>query len=174
MPKHFIYRPIVGGPYEPEPLEFIQGTGWVRGNVRVHGVKPRYAFIWPKDGRRDSKGGRLKDILQGRGPDVFISIKGEKGPWKGPTRARWSRWADLSTIDYDDALTPPWWARRYGRYDFRTRRYKQPDAHTWSDARWREGARDKFPLAYRCRHGGWYQLWEVPLGQPHGLVDELD
>jgi hypothetical protein len=96
----------------------------------------RVGFIWPRDPLPVGKWGfgrRLKDVLQGKGPDIFIGDIDT--PFIRPTRGRWSRWPDI----YGDpgahhALPPilPFTDRGEKRYDFRKRRYRVPRHNTWS------------------------------------------
>lgn len=115
--------------------------------------------------------GRLKDILQGTGPDIHLAIGAERKvrPYNWPTRARWSRWTEFDRFGFeqgpDFALRAAPWVRSFreesDKYDFRTRTYKRPDRATWTDARWPEEPNDNFkvPRAYRCMRGNWHQLY---------------
>jgi hypothetical protein len=50
-------------------------------------------FVWPKDGLKGNRSrsyfGGLKDILLGKGPDMFIRKVGSKDPIK---TGYWSNW----------------------------------------------------------------------------------
>ncbi|KAK2740206.1 hypothetical protein FQN57_006217 [Myotisia sp. PD_48] len=101
--------------------------------------KRQIGFIWPRDPQPGNPtkwpfGKRIMDVLRNRGPDMFIGPL--DGPRVGPSRARWSRWADVYPADdAEDDLLPPLfrcWDRKQQRYDFRTRKYKIPDMNTWS------------------------------------------
>lgn len=162
-------------PWRPPEREFIQGIGWVTpGGRRLRRAfptgKPSYAFVWPKDGKRGSKMGRLKDILQNTGPDIHLAIGAERNvrPYNWPTRGRWSRWTDMPQVHMDQgpdfALRAAPWVRPFReedkKYDFRTRTYKRPDRATWVDALWPEepNSQYKVPRAYRCMRGNWHDL----------------
>lgn len=107
--------------------------------------KPRIGLIWPRDpqpGKRAkwSFGQRLKDVLTGKGPDIFIGRI--DGPTLKPSTARWSRWTDIhGGPEANDLERPPlfkWCDRGNKRYDFRTRTYKVPDVNTWSKVEYRD------------------------------------
>lgn len=110
----------------------------------------RMAFVWPRDGKRDhTKFGRLKDILQNKGPDIFVS----NGLNARPTR---NTWANRPWLDQDDGIvhsiaSPMPWARRQRNqsYNFRTRKYDKemvvvgpedygviPDPLVWTGCAW--------------------------------------
>ncbi|KAF2398534.1 hypothetical protein EJ06DRAFT_532268 [Trichodelitschia bisporula] len=119
--------------------------------------KPRPRFVWPRDGKRTSRLGRAKDLLQGRGPDIFISTHGDR-----PTRGRWTNRALMDPFLFDNTNDPMPWAKRdpNEQYDFLTRRYRAPQRWTWSDAKWplKDADRYMHPLAFRCEEGDWFQL----------------
>ncbi|OCK85827.1 hypothetical protein K432DRAFT_286107 [Lepidopterella palustris CBS 459.81] len=148
-------------PWERRPAEFIPGHGWYQGGNRRHGVKPHYAFIWPKDGKRGTTLGRWKDIIHGTGPDIHISISADKKDHmhNRQRRARWAKWTHLDDRGPDGALRDPVWARKPKRYDFRTRKYCYPCSRTWTDARWGDEPNDHFPFPYAIRDtlGQWWQ-----------------
>lgn len=118
-------------------------------DLPIRGVKPKYAWVWPKDGhaRTHTKTGRFKDILTGKGPDMFITMSGtgKDRRYDCPTRARWSNWRHMPFGDADDQwdtnihnwMRPNMADKRAGLvYDFRTRKYGRPNAHSWSNAWW--------------------------------------
>ncbi|KAI9886901.1 MAG: hypothetical protein M1823_001270 [Watsoniomyces obsoletus] len=85
----------------------------------------RLGFIWPCDRpsrRRGFRGGFL-DILQGKGPDMYIS-NFRQGPvldW-----VDWARYPEFGPIPwrYDDSSkTPPWARRGDHAYDLKRRKY---------------------------------------------------
>ncbi|EEP77350.1 predicted protein [Uncinocarpus reesii 1704] len=95
-------------------------------------------FIWPKDPLPGKPlkwpfGQRFKDVLRGKGPDIFVG--NIDGPNASPKTPRWARWQDVYGVPDDDPTLPPLFKccdRGLQRYDFRTRTYKVPDAATWS------------------------------------------
>lgn len=109
--------------------------------------KRRPAFIWPRDkGRTNSppvSWRRWKDVLTGKGADIFIGREGSLQPH----RPLWSNWTDadpwgrtLDNLGYRDNRTP---LIRLGagndqtkKYDFRTRKYRTPRMGMWSDVKW--------------------------------------
>ncbi|KAF1812969.1 hypothetical protein P152DRAFT_473492 [Eremomyces bilateralis CBS 781.70] len=119
----------------PRP-EFIKGVGWVRNGHRVRIDKPHYNLIWPRDHHNGTRRSRWKDLLTGRGPDIFLSITASPAAQPVP-RARWSRWTQFDPLLDDASLPPLWPAARYRRpgkvYDFRSRTYRYPRAYSWSD-----------------------------------------
>lgn len=158
-------------PWRSRPAEYYRGKGWEQDGFRRRGVKkPYYHFIWPKDGKNGSKWGRMKDILTGKGPDIHVTVSADKEDYMHhrQRRPRWARHADLEdrgpdcSLRYDLPWVRPF--RRYAgkRYDFRTRQYRRPDTHMWSDAIWegRQGTRDHIyglPHAIRDMNGEWWE-----------------
>jgi hypothetical protein len=145
-----------GPSYTPEGLR-DPGEYW------VNAPKPpgtRKVFVWPSDGKRKSTWGRCKDILQNKGPDIFVATQGQR-----PIRDRWKN-NDQDWYINDDFIGPMPWARRTPDkpYDFRTRKYRRPKKHTWSDAVWPAWDADnqEFPKSYRCRHGDWHNMAWAP------------
>lgn len=133
-------------------------------------MKPRYAWVWPKDGKRQNWWGRWKDIMSGCGPDIHVVISEDmrqrQKDW--PSKAQWSKWNDLadSTVDGEKPRPLIRWARRGvdERYDFRKRKYIRPDKKTWTDAIWRnpsDGSEE--PKTFRDMEG---QYWEQQRGWP--------
>lgn len=154
----------VNGPWEPSRVEHKNGGGWVQAGRSVK-VKPRYAWFWPKDGKRHGWWGRWKDVLTGQGPDIHIAIHGDsrnrQKDW--PSKAQWSRWHDQANPDEDNGGSIPAipWAKRDAdeKYDFRKRKYGQPDKNTWTDVKWQNPPNSHFtrPRAFRDKDG---QYWE--------------
>ena len=72
--------------------------GWIdeRGNTHQKPEKIRKAIVWPNDGNRGFLG-RLKDISQNKGPDMFVSGNPNRRPGAGdgPSRRRWTGHTDL-------------------------------------------------------------------------------
>lgn len=163
---------------------------WSESHVEVKGFKAPMYFIRPHDGKRTGAGGRFLDGVTGEGPDVFVTKCGDKRAFMRdrPQRWQWSGWGltprqrnDLEDWDKDfrtkdlhpvRELGPSRQARRARPcYNFQTRRFEGRGAalrrgpwHTWSDARWAEGARrgDVWPLSYRDAANRWYT--RVPPG----------
>ncbi|KAF2133274.1 hypothetical protein P153DRAFT_363488 [Dothidotthia symphoricarpi CBS 119687] len=171
-PTHFpaIFHPTDHA-HRHRPAEYSPDLrAWVQDGRRVANVKPAYAFIWPKDGKRGSTLGRMKDILSGTGPDIHLSISADKRDhmYNRQRRPRWSNWTNLDDSGPDHSISSkraPWTqmgilgGRTPGMsYDFRTRKYAMPDRYTWTDAVWQRDA-DKYtyPEAVRTLRGKWYQ-----------------
>ena len=103
-----------------------------------HSANRRLGLIWPRDPLPKNaiwrRGQRLRDVLTGKGPDIFFGDI--DGPTLRPGMARWSRWWDLhgEAGDQDHLTLPPlpWADRGNERYDFMTRKYRIPDASIWS------------------------------------------
>ncbi|RMY64569.1 hypothetical protein D0863_09735 [Hortaea werneckii] len=155
--------------------------GWWQGPVRLRNFKPNLYFTRPHDGKRTGGFGRLKDALTGEGPDVFVTISGDKRTLMRdrPQKWQWSEWAltdeeqderiefdkDLRYQDLEPIIETPW-AQRSGwhKYNFRTRKFEHPrwswltdHDKVWRDATWAPGAkrRDMRPLNKRNIYGEW-------------------
>lgn len=142
--------------------------GWYQEGQKRNVRKPHYHWIWPKDGKRGTKWGRIKDILQGKGPDIHVTISADKMDYmhNRQRKQEWAKWRHLDDRDPDDALRSPSWitnpllgGRNPGeRYDFYSRRYRNEYPGMWSDALWL--ARKKhaiFPDTLRNNYGEWFQ-----------------
>ena len=113
----------------------------------------RMKLVWPRDKNQKGVVGswrRWKDLFTNKGPDMWLSVD----ELKGPSRPVWSNW-QTPRNQVGDPFWPDWdnlgYQYRRGRYvepffgakrdhrkkyDFRTRKYKRPDVHTWSDAKY--------------------------------------
>lgn len=145
---------------------------WIQDGKKFRNIKSSKAFIWPKDGKNGSKWGRVKDILQDKGPDIHIAISADKMDYmrNRQHKSRWSGWTCLDDRDLDLSMSPKKWApwtnngalggRAPGlSYDFRTRKYGKANKYTWTDAKWQPepNAQHMFPEALRSFSGNWYQ-----------------
>jgi hypothetical protein len=149
---------------------------WVQDGRILQNVKASKAFVWPKDGRNDSTWGRFKDILQSKGPDMFVTMGAEKHDimYNRPARADWAGWYLPGDMRWDSSS--PFSARKHapwtsngllgGRkealpYDFRTRQYAAPNRRTWTNAIWQPEPRlnksNPYPDALRDIAGRWFQ-----------------
>lgn len=177
------------GPRRTYPLEqpFIRwkpGDGWWRGNQKLRHHKPQYYWTRPNDGKRTGSWGRLKDALTGEGPDVFITITGDKRTLMRdrPRKEQWTLWPeelgrtwerrnlDMDAIpaEFMDSFNANWTnnsSRQGARYNFRTRKYEPPNwswtatpDRVWRDAQWRVEARrrDNNPLSHQMANGEWW------------------
>ncbi|KAL8960282.1 MAG: hypothetical protein Q9193_002988 [Seirophora villosa] len=123
------------------------GASWIPPIPPAHHPgKRQLQVVWPRD--KKQKGphtlGRFRDVLSGKGPDMWI---GPRGP-EGPTKPEWSRWDrgptwgkfhNLSYRDNRDQQVPAWapgQAAGNKRYNFKTRKYEVPRFSTWSDVKW--------------------------------------
>jgi hypothetical protein len=176
-PTFPMFMPI-DHPLRRQPAEFIQGQGWKQGPHRRRKVKPFKHFIWPKDGRNGSTWGRMKDILQSKGPDIHVAFSADKRDYMSnrPSRARWSRHSNLDDRDRDSALKYelPWVGRRGTDkcYDFRTRTFVSPYKNMWTDALWSEEPNNDYayPYATRDYRGEWSQYCMDPFfTSPEGM-----
>ncbi|PGH27074.1 hypothetical protein AJ80_01260 [Polytolypa hystricis UAMH7299] len=134
-------------------------------------------WIWPKDPRPGNfakwkRGSRLRDILTNKGPDIFVGTL--DGHIPVPRRPRWSRWQDVLGYDGDGSEekreSMPWARRRNQRYNFRTRRYEEPNMRMWSDVEYFDadplGGYLKVPYAVRDwqgLEGTWFE-WQHHYG----------
>ncbi|KAJ5309044.1 hypothetical protein N7508_004423 [Penicillium antarcticum] len=147
-------------------------------------TSPQLGWIWPKDPRPGNprkwpKCWRLLDVLQGKGPDIYVGVT--KGPQfksksspneqgnetndphshshsqskTAPSREEWTRWGIDPKNEEEEAAkySPlPWVKRKPGeRYDFRTRTYTVPNRATWRQVEFCNGS----------RKGKWYERPEV-------------
>ncbi|KAF2425240.1 hypothetical protein EJ08DRAFT_404064 [Tothia fuscella] len=162
-----------GFEYEEVPFPLTNGDGgtgeWIHENRRVprhaNGTSRRKQFVWPSDGKRKGTWGRWKDLMEGKGPDIYVAGQNQR-----PSRDEWKNRIQDDFI-FNDAVRPAHrFAKRAGdkHYDFRTRRYRRdyPDRVNWADAIWPRWDADQYdhPLAYRCEHGDWYNLSWAPFG----------
>ncbi|KAL5115760.1 hypothetical protein ACEQ8H_006368 [Pleosporales sp. CAS-2024a] len=147
---------------------------WVQDGRQLRHVKASKAFLWPKDGRNGSAWGRLKDIVQNKGPDVFVTLNANKRDYM-QNRPSKHRWAARPELDYTLAPThlssrrnAAWTKKRSlgGRtsgleYDFRTRKYGRLNWASWTDAVWQpeplKNKENPYPEAYRDVEGEWWQ-----------------
>jgi hypothetical protein len=163
-------------PNRQRPAEYLgPGRGWWQGGQHRRVRKPHYAFIWPKDGRNGSNFGRMKDILSGKGPDMFVSVSVDKEDYmfNRPRRSRWAKQTELDDRDWTpNPKNPPWVreAREGKKYDFATRTYRYPDWKMFSDAYWYNTSSKKFPWprAWRDMDGGWIQH------NPNAFMDAMN
>ncbi|KAL8912735.1 MAG: hypothetical protein Q9171_002274 [Xanthocarpia ochracea] len=141
-------------------------------------------FVWPRD--KKQKGAhtwdRLRDVLSGKGPDMWAGKQGDDGP----NRNAWTHWGYgpngllFDNLGYHDqrdggVLNGPNHFPGLGRrplnqkYDFRTRRYKIPRPGDWSDVKWDQRGRDW--LYYRTRWGTKFDhpVFFDPWNQAQGL-----
>lgn len=164
-----------------KPAELLQVPGrtkpiWVQDGVNKRlKEKPHYHLVWPRD-RKTTMFGRLKDIIQGKGPDIHLSYSALKEDYSTnrPLHGRWSGWEYL-----DPRLQPgpnmwpgqykfggpPWVnnTKLLGRdpamlYNFGTRKYERYHSNMCSGAVW-QGPYMKFnlPDQYRTVRGSWKQ-----------------
>ncbi|KAF2097023.1 hypothetical protein NA57DRAFT_77274 [Rhizodiscina lignyota] len=149
----------------------------------------RHALIWPKDGKRGTRLGRLADILTNSGPDIFVATHRGRGlGWDAPTRSQWSRWDFLDRPENDPwafnavigdgprdrGIGKPFWHARRGaaqKYDFRTRKWKDGHEGMWSDVKWETGAKtkDQIPRRFRTPDGWWFTPQPVLAGYNNAM-----
>jgi hypothetical protein len=159
--------------------EYVRGEpgvsrGWYQDGRKLRNVKASKAFIWPKDGKRGSTWGRMKDVLQNKGPDIFVAFGARPTDCVSnrPPRAQWSGHSHLDdrgmTFSFNSKKFAPFaraglGSRSHGvRYDFATRKYTTPYRGMWSDAIWQQEPHKKdkwhkYPEALRTVDGHWWQ-----------------
>lgn len=132
-------------PAEPPYIQYLPGRGWHQGDRKLRHLKPRYYWTRPHDGKRSGSWGRLKDAMTGEGPDVFVTISGDKRTLvrDRPQKWQWSRWPltqaqiddrryydpDAVEAEFMDSFEPSWTntsSRAGARYNFKNRRYEAP------------------------------------------------
>ncbi|OAG08208.1 uncharacterized protein CC84DRAFT_562426 [Paraphaeosphaeria sporulosa] len=148
--------------------------GWTQGGVVRREVNPHYHLVWPKDKDR-GKLGRFKDILQGKGPDIHLSISAQKNDymWNRPVKEWWSGWrlnrsGSLYGWKGQKYLKgPPWVGKQSRFYDFCTRRYEDWHPDMWTDAIW-QGPRknSNWPHQIRDVYGVWHEDDSWDAGAP--------
>jgi hypothetical protein len=170
-------REYTAGPYPWPDTNGDSGCGGYNHiNRPVHdeqlrsNQKSRRAFIWPSDGKRKGTWGRWKDFAMGTGPDIFVAPQNQR-----PTRNHWkNRMQDLNINEQgkietreDASRAMPWARREKDRpYDFKARKFRRDRPGVWAEAVWPRYDADQYdqPLAYRCRHGDWYNMRWAPFG----------
>ncbi|TKA66248.1 hypothetical protein B0A55_09597 [Friedmanniomyces simplex] len=189
------WRDLGGNPRSfPAELPFREyapsARRWRQGSHVLRNFRPKYYYTRPCDGKRAGTVGRLKDALTGEGPDVFVTISGDKRTLMRdrPQRWQWSGWG--SPWDEQNLAARAWdkdWREqdampllgrhsngdRHGgkAYNFRDRRFHSPRAWWWGspnsealwrNAQWAEGARrsDRSPLSKEYFSG--LQVIKVP------------
>ncbi|KAL8640396.1 MAG: hypothetical protein Q9228_002683 [Teloschistes exilis] len=150
----------------------FQDPNWIWGqgpHAPTHPPgKPRKPqVVWPRD--KKQKGAhtwdRWKDLISGKGPDMWVGRQGDNGP----NRQAWSHWGygvdgdEFDNLGYRDKRDggpegPEGWHVWMGtrsaekKYDFNTRRYEIPHDKMWSDVKW--DSKGKTWLYRRTRTGG--------------------
>ncbi|KAF2814401.1 uncharacterized protein BDZ99DRAFT_360220, partial [Mytilinidion resinicola] len=138
--------------------------GWYQGGRRLSKVKPHYAFVWPKDGKRGTTSGRWKDILQNKGPDIHVTISADRKDhlYNRQRKPRWARWNDVDHRGPDGALRGMPWTQKHRQpgvsYDFKARKYRYPKGNSWMDVRWRPEPNARIgPYAFKDMNAQWWQ-----------------
>ncbi|KAL3462715.1 hypothetical protein BJX64DRAFT_137959 [Aspergillus heterothallicus] len=101
--ERVVVGPLTAPPPPPSPES--SGAGLPGNPRRARGSGSQVGYIWPKDPRpgnpeRWSRGSRLKDVLTGKGPDMYVGRIGVrprneltaklKRAQRGSERSRWS------------------------------------------------------------------------------------
>ncbi|KAF1953638.1 hypothetical protein CC80DRAFT_419657 [Byssothecium circinans] len=141
--------------------------GW-KQNGHVRRVKkPHYHFVWPKDkAAHGSKWGRFKDIVQGKGPDIHVTVSADKTDYMH-NRQRRNRWANHLNMGNLGATTLNAKNDRNRKYDYYQRKYVKPYREMWTDAVWQGPNKDTMhPDQFRTLNGDWFMdmRWN---GDPH-------
>lgn len=182
----------VDGPWRHKTAKYAQGPGiergWYQDDRKLRHVKASKAFIWPKDGKNGTTWGRIKDVLQNKGPDIYVAFGARKGDCVSnrPTRAQWAQQtfelADRGeTYGFNSKKYSPFGGRTSGlSYDFRTRKYRPPYGAMWTDAVWQQESYknrkwNPYPEAVQFLDGQWWQdpqylpnRWGGPLSNEFG------
>lgn len=127
----------------------------------------------------------MKDIVQNKGPDIYVAFGARKEDCVSnkPSRAQWSKYVNLDdrgmTYGFNSQKFSPWIKRSpHLQYDFRTRQYRTPDRTMWTDAIWRQEPYknrkwNNYPEAYRDGNGRWWQdVQHVPQFRGGPIGDE--
>ena len=149
-----------------ETPELLKGKSWVLAMP-----VSRRAFIWPKDPRpgrhyRRGAAGRWKDVLTGKGPDIFI---GREWNAENPSKQIWSNWKSLEAYAnpfgreaedwYDRNPKALLGGKRTEPYDFKTRKYKRWSPGVWSDVAYTCLPEERQPMWYRDADRMPYTTW---------------
>lgn len=154
--------------------------GWWQGNRKLHNFKPNYYFTRPHDGKRSGTWGRLKDVMTRQGPDVFVTISGDKRTLMRdrPQKRHWAGWGEAPWETFNRIECDKDWRPQdempimdIGRtrkrafepfYNFRNRKFEHPrwkwaeKDGVWTDAHWDERhPRGAPPLNKRDLAGAW-------------------
>lgn len=134
--------------YQTTTFPFYQGR-WRdhdrqndNSNPHLRGKRGNLAFVWPRDGKRNTSFGRVKDIFGAKGPDIFVMKNGARPLKTSWTNRRFTALDDPDAWLRDDTRKAMPWASRSRdnpdkkAYDFRTRKYGKTDRFTWTDALW--------------------------------------
>ena len=109
---------------------------WAAGQQPSPMARRNYQLVWPRDkgktNRPPSSWRRLKDVFTGKGPGIWITPQGSLGPHK-PVWTNWHEYDNLGYANDMDEIGKPLGAKKY---DFRTRKYKEPEAGDWSGVKW--------------------------------------
>ncbi len=149
---------------------------WRQGPHRLRNFRPNLYFTRPCDGKRTGTLGRLKDALTGEGPDVFVTISGDKRTLMRdrPQKWQWAGWGapDREAYRYDKDWRQQDAMPLMGKmYNFRDRKFHRPKMwwytnpnsdRVWTNAQWEDGARrsDMSPLNKELMSG--LQMTKVP------------
>lgn len=113
-------------------------------------------WVWPRDkgvtNRLPYSWRRFSDILKGRGPGIWVGDH-RKGT---PHRPTWSNWLEFDNLGYSDKKYKELYPVRgvsEAKYDFKSRKYRVPNRHTWSDVRWEAGSHPRTEVYYRNKDG---------------------
>ncbi|QDS75329.1 hypothetical protein FKW77_001899 [Venturia effusa] len=176
--------------YQPTAFPFYQGR-WrdrvrenTQNNPHLRGQRGGLAFVWPRDGKRNTTFGRIKDVFGDKGPDIFVMKNGARPLKTSWTNRRFTALDDPDAWLRDDTRRPMPWAKRGAdeAYDFRTRKYGDTNRYTWTDALWMQPtgrknehqSKQNYPLAYKCSHGRWYQMYPNHRGDHGGIGPGTD
>ncbi|CAE7213662.1 hypothetical protein PTNB85_07022 [Pyrenophora teres f. teres] len=194
MPTLPAFRPMEDG-WRHRPAQYLRDPctpkGWYQDGRKLHNVKTEKAFVWPKDGRNGSKWGRLKDVVQNKGPDIFVAFGAHKSDCVSnrPSRSQWAGHLHLddrgTTLGFNPQKFAPWTRNGMlgGRdaglsYDFRTRKHVEPNTDMWTDAIWqaepyKNRKWNNYPEAVRMWNGRWVQdiqYLPFPFGRHNGVA----
>ena len=163
----------------------------------IHGpIPPRHTreragqMVWPRDKKRNSWG-RLRDILTGKGPDIWCTRQGSLAPhrpiwsnWRAQRNDPLHAWDNLGYLYENDEGGPHWFgAERPNnvKYDFKKRRYRVPDGEAWSDVKYDRNNRS---IYYRTGLLGRHIVQDTyidplkpqvnPFGYDRGAVNDWD
>ena len=154
--------------HNPLAMRPVRREKWARG---IYGPEPprhprkrASQFVWPRDKPHSSIFGRWKDVLQGKGPDVWVTRRGSDGPH----RPVWSGWRTQGLISHGaveyDNLGYKYVEKEDGPdlmfghrakdkrfYDFRTRTFgRQNKPHAYTDIKYCK--QHRVPIYHRGRH----------------------
>ncbi|KAJ4305221.1 hypothetical protein N0V90_000752 [Kalmusia sp. IMI 367209] len=165
------YKPVIQ-PFRSRPAEYLYPQRsnfrgiWFQDGVPISVKRKdkKYAIVWPKDGKNGNKWGRFKDVVSGKGPDMFVTVGAHEMDYMchRPRKPRWAGHTDLDDRGPDCFVgNVPGVESREQRdraYDFQSRKYHYRFPGMWTDALWAGSPNSKeiIPDSFKDWTGQWW------------------